>query len=348
MLIQSKLFFVITALLGFCAFSTAKAESDKRVVKVMTRNMDAGTDMGYMFYFINQGDYVTGTALTMQELNASRIPERAVRLADEIAEEQPYLVSLQEVTLWRTGASVEDANEVLYDQLRLLQDALAARHQHYAVVAVQDLTDLAMPMSATSALRFTDRDAILARTDLRHSEFDLSNAQTHRYENSYVPFPGLPVLRGWMSVDAKVRGKSFRYVNTHLESTSIYDPRPALIQVAQAGELIQALRASRLPVIIGGDFNSNAEPGPEQTDTVADILKAGFIDTWDVEHRHMPGYTWPLFPEDSVSGEAMLSERIDLIFSRGLEVQRVHRIGEVPNPYASDHLGVVATLELEH
>src|ERR1035437_9956071 len=65
-------------------------------ITVMTRNMDAGTDLNYIL-------------------------ARASRLADEIATHKPDLIALQEVTLWRTGPLLQPpATEVLYDQLDLL------------------------------------------------------------------------------------------------------------------------------------------------------------------------------------------------------------------------------------
>lgn len=68
------------------------------------------------------------------------------------------------------------------------------------------------------AVIFTDRDVILARTDLKKSDLSLSNTQAHRYEK-LLPLGALGnSIRGWISVDAKIRGKSLRFVDTHLET----------------------------------------------------------------------------------------------------------------------------------
>ena len=95
--------------------------AQKPQVKVMTRNMDAGTDLGFVFAATDLASFAQGTAATLAEIRASGIPERAAKLADEIAAQQPDLIALQEVTLWRTGKLLKPpASEILFDQLDLL------------------------------------------------------------------------------------------------------------------------------------------------------------------------------------------------------------------------------------
>ena len=47
------------------------------------------------------------------------------------------------------------------------------------------------------------------------------------------------------------------------------------------------------PLVLAGDFNSNAEPGPEQTATVGTIMGAGFTDVWRQFNSPGTGFTWP-------------------------------------------------------
>lgn len=63
-----------------------------RFITVMTRNMDGGTDFGYIVG-PNALPFATGAALTYQEVLAIDIPQRASAIADEIAATQPDLVS---------------------------------------------------------------------------------------------------------------------------------------------------------------------------------------------------------------------------------------------------------------
>ena len=270
-------------------------------------------------------------------------------MADEIRSEQPDLIALEEVTLWESGPPGGPPTIVL-DQLQLLLKALTERGLNYAPVVVQSLTSTAAPSSPTTIVRFTDRNAILARTDLKHSDMDLSNVQQRIYQANFgFPIGGttVPVLAGWTSVDVKVRGKMFRFVDTHLQSTITGIPAATAVQVAQAEELIATMNSTKLPVVLAGDFNSNAEVGPDDTATTTDILAAGYTDAWRVFNPPGTGFTWPLFLEDFQSGTSVVPfERIDLIFARDLKVASVQRSGLLP-PWPSDHVGVVATLQLE-
>lgn len=275
------LMLIIATLTLSVTMSPALADSDKREVKVMTQNMDAGTDL--LFFFVK--DPVSAAKLTYEELLASNFSDRAELLADQIVNQRPYLISLQEVTLWQTISATGEAG-VLADQLDLLIAALAARHQHYKVVATQNLTDITAPLGDGSYLRFLDRNVILARTDLKHSELALSNVRSGIYQATISPVPGFPEERnGWLSVDAKIRGKSLRFFATHLESPV---SQTDLTQVLQGQELIAIMQQSKLPVILAGDFNSDASGlriGPDQTPTAAMIVEAGYADTWQMLHQ---------------------------------------------------------------
>jgi len=329
------------------------------VITVMTRNMDAGTDLNYILAATDQASLLAGTAATLAEVKASDIPARASRLADEIATHKPDLIALQEVTLWRTGPLLQPpATEVLYDQLDLLMAELAKRKLHYGIVAVQSLLDAEAPVPTEGLdLRMTDRNVILARIDLPQSQFDISNVQTHRYRTIFQF--GSPLLgefvepAGWMSLDVEVFKSKVRFVNTHLESTSV--PQGDQIQLAQVDELLAALASPGMPVILAGDFNANAEPGPEYTGSVRKIVLAGFPDSWQWANIGDPGYTWPLFGEDQASGPTNPNERIDLIFTGGaislwfgrdLNVLSAERTGTTA-PWASDHAGVAVKVRLK-
>ena len=324
--------------------SPVLADSDKRVVNVMTQNMDAGTDL---LYFFAISDPVLATQLTYDELLANDFSGRAGLLADQIVIQQPSLIALQEVTLWQT-ISATGETRILADQLDLLMDALAARHQEYEIIASQDLTDISAPLGDGSYLRFLDRNVILARTDLAQSELALSNVRSGIYQAKIAPVPGFPEeLNGWISVDAKIRGKSLRFFCTHLESpVSQVDDT----QVRQGQELIAIMSHSELPVILAGDFNSDASGlkiGPDQTPTAAMIVEAGYADAWQTLQPGELGLTWPLYLEDIYAGPSSPFERIDLIFARNLEILDVEVVGTVP-PFPSDHAGLVATLRIEN
>jgi endonuclease/exonuclease/phosphatase family metal-dependent hydrolase len=176
------------------------------------------------------------------------------------------------------------------------------------------------------------------------------------------PFVGtVPIPRGWVAVDALVRGKPFRFLSTHLEPAEI-DP---LVQFLQAGELVDGPADTDLPLIVVGDFNSSAEPHPVHgTPTYELLLNAGFVDAWSIARPGEPGYT---------SGQAVLLDnevsladaRIDFVFVRDasgpgrgrarrpdIDVFDAGLVGDVPADiapsvhWASDHFGVAARLRL--
>jgi endonuclease/exonuclease/phosphatase family metal-dependent hydrolase len=105
-------------------------------------------------------------------------------------------------------------------------------------------------------VRLTDRDVILARTNLPDSKLRRSNEQMGNFVK-YASFP-LPLLRGWGSVDVTLRGQTIRFINTHLEPEST-DPAVNVIQVAQGNEILSGPANTYLPVILVGDFNSRAD-----------------------------------------------------------------------------------------
>lgn len=343
--------------------ATLSAAQQNPTITVMTQNMDAGTDLGYALYGLTQPDPRPYIDLTLAEVEASGIPERATLLAQEIAARMPQVISLQEVTLWRTGATPETATTVLYDQLQLLMSALENQGAQYRVVAVNTLTDIALPTTSKGpgAAHFTDRDVLLARSDLSPSQLQLSDVQVHVYHASLTVGP-LSVRRGFISALARVKNQVFRIAATHLENQFAAVPGSAEIQKLQATELLSSLRNWPQPVIIAGDFNADAiqgtsGPGPDNTDTVSFIETSGYSDSWAVANSSNTGATWPLFVEDQQQTSYPFYfvnttpyERIDLIFFNKLHVMSSEEIGAgvgFPNA-ASDHAGVISTFQPEN
>ncbi len=340
---------VILLLLGLATWTAAA--DDEAGVSILTQNMDAGTDLGFA---VALGAPV-GVDLTLAEIQAGNLPERAELLAAKIAAEQPHLVALEEVTLWRVGPTPATATEVLYDQLDLLLSALASRGAAYEVVVVNTLTDLALPGSV-GALRYTDRDVLLIRAELGPPELHLSNVHAHLFDAA-LNFQGLPVSQGWLSADVHLGNSQFRLVVTHLESPVPGVPEATEVQVAQAGELVQALRNLAIPVVVCGDFNSDANfgHGVDATPSVALIEAAGYADVWRIANPADPGATWPLYLEDQPPPDFFApsspTERIDLFFSQDLQIISAKQVlapapaGSLPS-YGSDHAGVIATFQL--
>ncbi len=361
--ILGSMFLVVSFVFAF-SMSPALAESN-RSIKVMTQNMDAGTDLKLVFFYLSE-NIVKGTTYTYAELLQNDIPGRAAVLADEIAAKKPDIISLQEVTLWRTGMFGSVATDVLFDQLELLMAALSDRKESYYVVKSQELTDITAPLDPTliglpfnprlTAIRFTDRDVVLARSDLKKSQISISNPQNGVYAATLNFLPlgiDISAYRGWISVDVAIGNKALRFFSTHLESTYAgtdgFDDYARFIQASQAQELIGLMDAAHRPVILAGDFNSNPVPnGFENTATTGLLSAYGYTEVWNALHPHQAGFTWPLYLEDpQAPNPAGPFERIDLIYQKSVEMQNIERIIRYSSPFASDHAGVVAMLRVD-
>ena len=311
----------------------------------MTRNMDEGTDFGYITAAIGHPELLGGAIVTtFCEVVASNVDQRAARIADEIAASQPDLVSLQEVAEWQSFVSLPCSGPTQIDAETALLNELAADGVTYTIVGqLDEFNSSSIP---GLPLSFLDRDVMLARAEPA-GQLTLANGAAHHFSTVLtLPLaPGLnaTILRGWLSVDATVRGGMVRVIATHLES--FYEP----VQEAQAMELATGPGNTSLPVVLAGDLNTG--PGSAQTASY-DFLTttAGFTDTWAATHPASdPGYTDSFYTEDPVTIVAGgPTERIDLVLVRGAAVPSAPKdylVGtELPHP--SDHAGVVAKLTI--
>lgn len=353
---------LVLAVLGFSMAGWAvAAKPDANVpVKIMTQNMDDGTDQTYVIAALTgQIPLPFAVDLTFAELQASNFQGRASLMAAQIAERTPEIVAVQEAALWRFGPTPETATTVLFDQLGLLVSALDALDVPYDVIAVNRLTDLALPGDQIGgALRFTDRNAVLVRSDLRPPKFHVSNVHARTFDAA-LPLAGLTVTAGWISADIHMGNKQFRFVTTHLESPVPGVAEATDVQVAQAQELIHELRNLTIPAVICGDFNSDALHGGfvDDTPSVDVITAAGYEETWPATAHpgggDPDGRTWPLYLEDQFPPSPFFVpfipiERIDLFFSKGMVtvssdlVVTPAFLDPLAPPFASDHAGVIA------
>lgn len=270
--------------LTLLAGAGSAAPRKSTVVKVMTRNLYLGADLSPAIESSGPGEFAAANGQILRDVDTNNFPVRARGLAKEIIAKGPDLVGLQEVALWRTNdtpnlgpalnGDPKTAKTVKYDFLKLLMNRLNARNKRYRIVKVQreldfeapadyngapgdsdgGSTEMALMPDAEMNGRLTMRDAILAKVG---AGVVTRNARSDNFETAYTPtVSGVPVRvdRGWVSVDAKVRGsRMLHFVDTHLEAFE------NAAKTAQARELIArgGPARSRLPVILVGDLNSD-------------------------------------------------------------------------------------------
>ncbi|MGN6663138.1 MAG: endonuclease/exonuclease/phosphatase family protein [Solirubrobacterales bacterium] len=302
MLALAALAVALTALTGI-----AQAKGKGTPVNVMTRNLYLGADLTPAIESKSTSEFIEANGAILRQVEATNFPVRAKGLAKEILENEPDLVGLQEVALWRTAppslgpvfSGKPEATTVKYDFLKLLLAQLNKKKALYKPVVVQDEFDFEAPADANGQpgdgpgggqgvlanaetnARLTMRDVILKRL---HSGVKTTNPKSGHFAHLLVEKVAgakeVTVTRGWASVDATVRGsREFRFVDTHLESFDNQAEYPS-IRAQQASELVGpgGPATSKLPVILVGDLNSDVKtevkPGDGQAYRV--LTKAGF------------------------------------------------------------------------
>jgi endonuclease/exonuclease/phosphatase family metal-dependent hydrolase len=328
-------------------------DDDQRVVRVMTRNVYHGVDAEiFAVGGATSGlDLATRVTAVYDGYLLRNFPARAVALAAEVDRERPDLIGLQEAMLIRKqlpgdGQITPNATTVVLDYVELLLDALAARGLSY-YVAVQSINfDVELPSLGGFDVRHTVRDVILARSNVSTSGLKLSNPQSgHFVKNCAIPtilLGPIPVLRGWVSIDGKIRGQRFRFVSTHLDGDCASD---LSIQQAQAQEVLDGPGTTDLPLVLAGDFNSPADGSGV---TYNNLIGSGFSDAWTLAGAGA-GFSC-CQADDLLNPISMLDRRIDFVLFRGrLRVQRAVIVGDDPAArvsglWPSDHAGFVVAL----
>lgn len=332
---------------------------------VMSRNLYAGTELEPVIGAVSTGDptaIVTAVSQAWANVGATNFPERAEALADEIEAAQPHLIGLQEVALFRTGVpdsaigNPTKADHVELDYLDILVDELASRGLNYEAVVVTEQFDAEFPGLTANGLqdiRLTDRDVILARTDLPRGQFKIVDVQEGNFAtNVQVPLGGgqtFEILRGWNAVDVKVNGTKVRFINAHLEAENA-NPLINAVQAAQAQELLDGPANFSKRVILAGDFNSRADG--TGTTSYSQFIGAGFVDAWSTTHPNEVGNTWG-HDSDLLNTTVNLTQRLDLVLTRGkLRARSADIVGEELNDrtasglWPSDHAGIAVNIGL--
>ena len=355
-------------------------------IELMTQNLYVGADIFRVFGGSQCGP-LQAVGEIFETVQETDFTARAEAIADLVLHNKPHVIGLQEVALIRRqspsdGAIVPNpdgsftflpnAQDVVYDYLQILLEALAARGLDYVVVvgATAVNADVEFPMasfdedcnltSVPTDLRLTDRDVMLVRSGL-----ETANATSANFAATLpVQFPIGPgqilsfeFIRGFGMTDVTVGKRTFRVANTHLEVGDADDPANPVnaVQFFQTLELIGSVSDTALPLAVLGDFNSSPSP-LDPRPAYATMVGAGFLDLWTVRQGPPnPGYT--CCQDETLSdAESMLDQRIDLVFSRlpadtELLPIRSAVVGDRPNEktasglWPSDHAGVATTLK---
>jgi endonuclease/exonuclease/phosphatase family metal-dependent hydrolase len=317
-------------------------------------------------------------------LMATNFPARARALAAEIARVRPDVIGLQEVAQFysqtpsdilqfvpdgqgggqvtQVGDPIPNATHVELDFLPTLLTDLRHRGLHYRVASIIKDTDIEMPRydglapegyPLFSDIRLVDYDVVLVRDGISYR-----NAAAANYATVLQINPLQAIKRGWAAVDVKMKGNTYRFVSTHLESDN------NATKLLQAQELVQVFQGEQKPLIIVGDFNSGpGRPDAGGLETYDFMLNSGYADLW-LMHPGGRGDGFSCCHAGDLSDTRphdFLVERIDLMLLRnfpdpsrrfGRDRVRAWLVGETVGDlrrygvWASDHAGVAADFDV--
>jgi hypothetical protein len=353
-------------------------------VTVMTRNIYLGGDITRP---LRATSGLSGAAALVAFGNANHglrsvveqtdFPSRSKLLAREIADTKPDLIGLQEVATWRSGplelappfdkVGVANATTVDYDFLAILLADLAAIGEPYVAVSVQQESDVegpsflgnpfAGPVQQPRDVRLTMHDVILKRATDRVKVLASGSGQYAARLPFNVAGVTFQFIRGYNWADVRVGTKTFRFVNTHLESQFSF------LALAQAQELLAGPAGVPGPVVIACDCNSDplddrlkpGDPTPHSAPYEFLTGVGGFTDEWlefaPAEQGFTSGFSESVDDANTVS----IDHRIDLILARDAHGQAMPAdqgviVGvdqanrSAAGLWPSDHAGVVLRL----
>lgn len=354
----------------------AAAEAKPQTVNVMSRNLYLGADLTPGVRATNLQELVNAAGAIYNEVDANRFDVRAKGLASEILANRPHLVGLQEAALWRTAPCDQfpippKATTVRYDYIKML---LANLGGQYTVAVTKPEFDFEVwantdgneqtagpncPNGSEINGRLTMRDAILVRKGVK-----VRNKKSGTFDTLLQVTPSgvkVDVTRGWTSLDATVKGKKFRFVNTHLEAfdsgsanttnrgTSLGNGQ---IREAQAKDLVKrgGPARSKLPVIMLGDFNSDVKTEVKPGDGLAYrvVAKAKFVER-NLRKPLSCCLNSSLLTAAGGGRTSDFDHKIDHIFTNApkrikLRKGAVTGIKTVNGFWSSDHAGVYSSL----
>lgn len=384
-------------------FSQALADDDAKI-NVMTQNQYLGADLAPI---VSAGDnpdlFNSAVIAALQSISANNYPERVNALAKTIAKKKPHIVALQE--MWSFGCI--PTSPTIADPCGLFGPAfndhltatLAALNEHganyYEAATVQNLTivDVGFPVPGIPVfldlnldpdifVTVIDRDVILARGDVMTTPVTYACVWPSQDGCNFdivasASLGGNPlrIERGFVAVDAVVKGDSYRVVNTHLE-VRFPDPenlQSRIVQSIQATELLGTLAYQPGPpgsrLLLLGDINSDPndpypseESGPFLTPYQqfvtgltfdATQFPLDFNDVWTLQRKQKPGLTCCEAPD--LRNETSIHERrVDMIFSESSpDKVKAKVLNTRPKDktesglWPSDHAPVVAKLRFD-
>jgi endonuclease/exonuclease/phosphatase family metal-dependent hydrolase len=337
-------------------------EQAKCCFEVMTYNMYLGANIQPLFQAKDLDELRQLATEAYAHVHQVDFNLRAVAIAAQIVQAEPEVVGLQELSLWQE-VLLSNPSELTtrYDFLQILLDELEAQgHPYVAASVVETFSSDPVPINdpEVAAVKWTDRNAVIARADLSASELTTANPMGAKFV-TYLPVTilGTPIraTRAWTSVDVRVMGAWFRVFDTHFEA---FHP---LVRLAQVGELVAIMSASPYPIVLAGDINLYPQSAdrPEDRQAWNILTGAGFVDAWVESDGAFPAYTAGQPDDLDCTLPSTLDNTVDFVLhDADGYVDAVRHSGDIvgedpadctkttPPLWPSDHAGVVVGLHI--
>lgn len=287
--------FILALITSALSFSLNPAHAAEQPIKVMSRNLYLGADVGVALAKIP--NMPAAAQFMWDQVQKTDFSKRKKILAEQIRAESPDVIGIQEATIWYCKAhfwskktEVFNFTEELLSELGgeyviAEKNGVKANNPGYSIGPIPFLTKVNDPQTFLSLFGQNDADcgfqigdALIIKKSLTQYVNQVGNSE---YKDVYKVVPTLmEIYRGYSWADITVQGTNVRFVTTHLES--LWDPKKVPKAADQARQLVSDLRNTKSPIVIVGDFNSDPRdprplkaPNPGEQPTASDKCPAG-------------------------------------------------------------------------
>ena len=289
---------LVALLVALSLIPVVPAQAAEAQVKVMTRNLYLGSDVGVAMDLIP--NLSAAAQFMWDQVKKTDFNKRAPKLAAEVIAKKPDVVGLQEATIWFCKKNVFSKRTEVFNFTKQFLAATKAQgteyvlaqkngktalNTGYSIAAVPFVTMVNDPETFQplfgqdkAACGFEIADALAIRADLADKVLKVGNTE---YEQTYTIVPTImTIYRGYTWADIQIGSTPVRFVATHLES--LWDENKIPNAAIQAQQLIADLKSTKNPVVVMGDFNSDprdprmpANPNPGEQPVASDVCPAG-------------------------------------------------------------------------
>lgn len=242
----------------------------KTSTTVMSRNIYLGADVGRALELIP--NLPAAAQYMWNQMKKTDFRARAKILANEIEQNQPDVIGVQEATSWQCQKNLWSKKVRVYDFISILINELSgeyvvaefenskAYNPGFSISPIPYLTKVNDPEVFSrifaqdfASCGFETGDALLIKKELLPKILNVGNSE---YEVTYSIVPKImTIYRGYSWADIKINGIPTRFITTHLES--LWDDNKIPNSAKQAEQLIADTKNTKMPLIVLGDFNSD-------------------------------------------------------------------------------------------